>query len=123
MAKRNRKPPPAPPAELDNAISLAVLDPKKVTQVFMWIVQGQTEGHIREAIEQLWPADDPRPLIIAAIHQLTESAKFNADIVRGWCFEAYRELYRQMVAMGDFPGALRAVSKLETMARQAGPPG
>ena len=33
----------------------------------------------------------------------------------GWCLEAYRELYRKMVEIGDFNGAVRCVSEISKL--------
>ena len=33
----------------------------------------------------------------------------------GWCIEAYRELYRRMVEIGDFNGAVRCVSEISKL--------
>ena len=52
----------------------------------------------------------------AAVASLTEDGKTEAHVVRGWCFEATKSLYAQMVAIGDFAGALRAVKQLYELA-------
>lgn len=80
-----------------------------VHQVFKWILAGGTERDIREAIAKHFPAGDAQPLIVAAMRQYEKAGTFDAKIVTGWCFEAYRDLYRRMVEIGDFAGALRAV--------------
>ena len=33
----------------------------------------------------------------------------------GWCLEAYRELYRKMVEIGDFNGAVKCVSEIQKL--------
>jgi len=87
-----------------------------VTQVFLWIVQGQTEAHIIEAIQTTWPEADSRPLIAAALDEITKAGDLDKKLIRGWAFEASRELYRQMIAVGDFASALRAVKQIADMA-------
>ena len=87
-----------------------------VADVFLWIVQGQTERDFLQALEQHFPASKPEPIIAAALKQLVQSADFDPTLIRGWCFEAYRDLYRRMVDVGDLAGALRAVRALEEMA-------
>lgn len=88
---------------------------KKVHQVFLWIISGATEHQIHEAIALEWPAADARPLSVAAMARITEAADFDAKTIRGWCFEAYRDLYRRMIETGDFAGALRAVKEIQTL--------
>ena len=91
-------------------------DAGRVSQVFKWVLSGATEHDIGEAIQQAWPGEQPRPLIVAAIAQLRKAADFDPDLVLGWCFESTRDLYRRMVEIGDFPGALRAVKQLAELA-------
>ncbi len=88
----------------------------RIHQVFRWIIEGQTEHDIRQAIAETWPLHEATPLIIAAIDQLQKSGRFEADVVRGWCFEAYRELFRKTLEIGDFAAALRAVKLIQDMA-------
>lgn len=33
----------------------------------------------------------------------------------GWCLEAYRELYRKMVEIGDFNGAVKCVTEIQKL--------
>jgi fructose-specific component phosphotransferase system IIB-like protein len=51
-------------------------------------------------------------LIDRAVAIFRATADADTTVIRGWCLEAYRELYRRMVAIGDFAGALRAVQSL-----------
>jgi hypothetical protein len=92
-------------------------DPAQLNQVIKWILAGATERDIAEAIAQTYPDATARPLLTAAVQQITKSANYDPRIVRGWCFEATRELYRRMVEIGDFPGALRAVKQLADYAK------
>ena len=86
--------------------------------MFKWIVAGATEPDVVEAILQQWPDEQPKPLIAAAIDQIRRAGGFDGDLVRGWCFEAVRHLYRQMVEIGDYAGALRAAKQLWDFSRQ-----
>lgn len=101
--------------------SIARCDPKppdkQVNQVVKWILTGATEYDLTEAIQQAWPETKPQPLIVAAIENLRQAGDFDKQLVLGWCFEATRDLYRRMVEIGDFPGALRAVKQLTDLAK------
>ena len=68
------------------------------------------------AMAQAWPEANHGALIIAAITKIRESDTLDPDTVRGFCFEATRDLYRRMVEVGDFPGALRAIRQLRDLA-------
>lgn len=110
---QKRKPPKRP--------AVPTLDLTRVTEVFLWIVQGQTEGHIVEAIAAKWPDQDSRPLIVAALQQVEKAGDVNARLTKGWCIEAYRELHRRLVEMGDYAAAVRAVAKINEISSSAPP--
>lgn len=84
----------------------------RINQVFKWILAGHTEIDIQTEIQTQWPGTDPKRLIAAAVVLIRESGNVDPETVRGWCFEATRELYARMVAIGNYPGALRAVRQL-----------
>ena len=87
----------------------------KVNQTIKWLLSGATHFDILEAIRSSYPGDDPAKLILDAM-RLFEQAEFaDARIVHGWCFEATKDLYRRMVEIGDYPGALKAVKQLSEM--------
>ena len=93
------------------------LDEKRLNQVVKWVLTGATEHDVVDAIKQAWPEDDAVPLITAAIDRLRAAGDFDHQIVLGWCFEATRDMYRRMVDIGDFPGALRAIKQLAELSR------
>lgn len=99
-SKRKCEPPPAAPK----------IDP--ISAVMKWVLQGATERDIREAIEKSFPGEDPPALLAAVIGDLEKAASCPPDVLIGWCFEATREMYRRMVEIGDYPGALRAVKQI-----------
>lgn len=90
-------------------------DPAMLNQVARWIVSGATEHDIAEAIQGQWPDADAQPLIIAAMAGLAKNAAADPEMVRGWCFEAIREIYRQAIAEKELGVALRAVKQLQDM--------
>lgn len=91
--------------------------PDQVNQVLKWILSGATERDVTEAVAISYPAADPQPLIVAAIGELRQAANCDPLTIRGFCIEATRELFRRMVEIGDFTGALRAVKQLSEIAR------
>ena len=107
------------PASQEPAQPLALLqtDGARTNQVFQWIVQGATEFDIQEAMHQAWPDANHASLLLAAIEKIRESNQIDPHTVLGFCFEATRDLYRRMVEIGDFPGALRALKQLSYFAR------
>jgi hypothetical protein len=96
----------------EKAIAIKAPDPKRVEQVVRWIAAGATESDILEAIAEQWPEEDKRPLIVAALQEITAASQTPPDLAIGWCLQSTRELYRRMVEVGDFTGALRAIKLL-----------
>ena len=90
---------------------------ERVEQTVKWLLTGARDADVVEAIRTTWPDQELQPLILAAIDNLAKSAEFEAAVVRGWCFEATKQLYQNMTAIGDFAGALRAVKQLAELAR------
>ena len=99
------------------AIDLPLTPEAKTEQVFKWILGGATDFDVVEAIAVSFPGDDPVLLLTAAIGKFRESAKMDADTVSGFCFAATRDLYRRMVEIGDFPGALKAIKQLRQFSK------
>lgn len=86
-------------------------------QVFKWVVAGQSQHDIVEAVEKTFAGVDAKALLIAVMERLAQSSRFEPEVVVGWCVEATRDLYRRMVEIGDFAGALRAVKQMAEMVR------
>lgn len=91
-------------------------DQAAVEQIAKWILTGAREADVREAIAQTWPERDARPLIAAAIAEFSQAGQVSRAAVRGFAFEATKDLYRQMREIGDFAGALRALKQLVDLA-------
>ena len=89
---------------------------ERVEQTVKWLLTGSRDADVVEAIRAHWPGQELQPLVTAAMQQLIEAGETEAAAVRGWCFEATKSLYAQMVAIGDFAGALRAVKQLYELA-------
>ena len=100
----SKRPEPPPP------------DPARVEQALKWILTGARDADIVEAISTTWPEQALGPLLAAAMQSLAASAETDNAVVRGFCFEATKDLYRRMVEIGDFAGALRAIKQLHELA-------
>jgi len=82
-----------------------------------WVLSGASEFDVTEAIAAAFPGEKAQPLIREVVTRLEKSGDFSTRVVIGWCFEATKDLYRRMVEIGDFPGALRAAKQLEELAK------
>jgi hypothetical protein len=88
-----------------------------ITQVFKWVVAGNGEADIREGMAKNWPGRDAGEVLGAVMMQLRSAADAEPAVVFGWCVEATRDLYRRMVEIGDFAGALRAVKQMSELVK------
>jgi hypothetical protein len=102
---------PAPP------LATLASEPARVNQVWHWILEGATEFDILEAMQQAWPEADHASLLVGAVGKIRESSRLDPTTVLGFCVEATRDLFRRMVEIGDFPGALRAIRQLRDLAK------
>lgn len=103
------------PAEVPATVPPQV-DPTRVEQVLAWLIEGHREHHVVEAVVHHWPDQNVRDLMFAIVDRLKKAGSWSPGAVRGWCFEAAKDLYRRMVEIGDFAGALRAVKQIHDMA-------
>lgn len=85
---------------------------KPLDQVILWLLDGHRAADVLEAIKDKMPGADPDKLLSRATDHFRIVADADADVLRGWCFEAYRELYRKMVEVGDYKGAIAAIKEL-----------
>lgn len=107
-----------PPAQ--SATSGEITCNKPVDQVLQWIIEGQNDADVQEAIKKLWPSEDPEKLYEAAVDRVSDASKVEGEVLLGWCLMARRELFRKMFEIGDFAGALRATEKIESLIPKLG---
>ena len=81
-------------------------------QVFKWLIAGNGDANIREAVAEYYPREDVGAVMTRVLIGLRESAEIETDVVMGWCIESTRDLYRRMVEIGDFASSLRAVKQM-----------
>lgn len=85
-------------------------------QVIRWLLDGACEADVIDAIGKEFSGADPAALLQAAMKHFELVAGADPLVIRGWCLEAYRELYRKMIDIGDYANALRAVKELRQAA-------
>jgi hypothetical protein len=86
--------------------SLAVID---------WLLSGASEQQVAEALAAKYPGTDARRVLGQVQQQLAAAGQPNADAVRGWCLLAYRRLFQQMLAVGDFNGCRQVVKEISVL--------
>jgi len=85
-------------------------------QALRWLVEGQHEKHVLEALAAQFPAADPAATLDAVMAHLAAIAAADPIILRGFALAAYREIYQRCMATGDFPTAIRCVKELDRIA-------
>ena len=95
-----------------------VVDPRIVAlrQVADWILRGENEVSIQEAIKATFPEEDAVELLAGAFLYIGELAGTDPELRRTWHIAARRELYRRTVEIHDFKTArdiLRDLGQLE----------
>jgi hypothetical protein len=81
------------------------------------ILSGATEHDVAVEVKTLWPKDDHKPLIVAAMASLNASSNFDPSLVIGFCFEATREVHRRMLEAKDHSGALKATKQISELTK------
>ena len=94
--------------------TLAKIEPR--SQVVKWILAGHSEDDIAESITVNFPEADPEELFSAAIQSLKMSSRIDPDLVRGFVFEALRDIYRRALDSNENAVATRALSLILEMA-------
>ena len=114
--------PPGPPMERPDTAFMAPptglavsIDPAIIHEVFLWITVGATDFQITEEIKRRWPEEDPKRVMALSFLRIVETGNMAPNLIRGWCIEAAREIYREAVRTGDIDSALRAVALVARM--------
>ena len=91
--------------------SIEPMDP--VQGVFDFLIAGHGNANILEYLEtrEVTPAQ-AKDILEEALTKFLKSAALPKSLRRGWCLEAYRELYRKLVETGDYSGALKAINEI-----------
>ena len=105
---------PDTPPELQN-LPVAYYEPAEM--VLKWLLEGHTEADILGAIREHLPAEDSKALIETVLQRLEAAGRPSRDVIRGFCYEAYRHLYKRMVAIGDFANALKAIKEIHNLTK------
>jgi hypothetical protein len=86
------------------------------------MLEGNRAEDIVQAIRTTYAEENPEQLINAAGDHFATVGEADTSVIRGWCLEAYREMYRRMVDIGDYAGALKAIKELMAFANRCSAP-
>jgi len=76
------------------------------------MVEGYRVEDISQLIERDFPDEDREHLFLCVGEYFASLSRANPSVLTGWCYDATRELYQRMLAVGDFTGALRAIKQM-----------
>ena len=85
-------------------------------------MEGNRAEDIAQALANRFPNEDPAKLLSHAADHFATVAEADPLVVRGFCLEALRELYRRCFDIGDYQGALKAVKELMAYAKGCSSP-
>ena len=98
-----------------NTTKSIVSSPPPALVVIDWLLTGATEQQIREALAEKYPECDPAGVMVEVQNHLQAAGRPNTDAVKGWALMAYRKIYQQMLQIGDYSGALKAVKEITNL--------
>ena len=131
MPRRNKKPaaaiaataepPPAKvaPSAAENELAVLRAMPfeKRIDQTMRWLISGARDMTILETFAEAWPDEDRVRLMTAVMAKFEEAAAMPPTYVRGWIYESRKELYRNLVEIGDFAAARGVLRDMEAANR------
>ena len=89
--------------------------PPPALVVIDWLLTGASEQQIREALSEKYPDVNASEVMVEVQTQLQAAGRPNTDAVKGWALMAYRKIYQQMLQIGDYAGALKAVKEITNL--------
>jgi len=89
------------------------------TELTAEVVRLMLEGHsLSDVVEYMQKKNESLTAEEAsawAYSWFEQSADIPEKSRTGWCLEAYRELYRKMLEIGDFNGAIKCVTEIQKL--------
>lgn len=107
--------PPAKPGQTPGELLAHMGEPFMVLVGFM--VEGATEGDIRDYARQAWPDLDYEAELQKAHEHFEKVGLMSWAARKGWAVECLTDLYRRMSEAGDYVGALRAVTEITKLSK------
>lgn len=80
------------------------------------MLQGHSGYDVTEAVATKFPQYRPADVLRSAADHFRRAGVAEPEPIRGFCIEAYREIYQKSLAIGDLSTALKALARLEKTA-------
>jgi hypothetical protein len=90
--------------------------PEPLREIVKWILAGNSERDVIDAIGQQWPDVAARPLILKALKEISKAGEPDEQLVAGFVIEGTRQIYQRALDVGDLQTALRALKQLADFA-------
>jgi hypothetical protein len=120
MAKKKARPGKPPSAGKPNkatAVAPAAPSDADVRAFLALVIRGYSADDLQERVQKELPHAALADLLAAAQRHFRQAAHADPDVVRGFCIEAYREIYRVALDYGEFSVALKALARLEAASK------
>ena len=88
------------------------MNPDILRTVRGYFLQGAAVADIEEKVKTDWPKEDSANIIRAVLDDFATTGRQSKATIDGFCIDAARDLYRRMLEVGDFAGALSAIKEL-----------
>jgi len=105
-----------PPDTVDQPPSA---DPKAVRDVWRLLVSVNNDSDLLDHIKSTYPESEGKAIITAAVHSIRQSGNASGSVIKGWCFEAYKDLYARSRANEDYATAKNCVDKIAALFKGA----
>lgn len=92
---------------------------KALSESIKLTLEGNSEADIREWLAGTYPDIKANKVLKQIPEYLKEKAREDKEVVLGFCIESARELYRNLVKIGDFTGALKALQELAKLSKSS----
>ena len=92
-------------------------DEKALSESIKLTIEGNTEADIREWLSQTYPDIKATKILKMIPEYLKEKAGEDKTVILGFCLEATKDLYRNLLKIGDFTGALKAIQELSKLSK------
>lgn len=92
--------------------------PDALHELTRWILNGDDEHDLRKRIRERFSHLSADELLTKAAQHFQTAGECEPEAIRGFCIEAYRDLYRRCIDSGDLPTALKALARLEQTSKR-----
>jgi hypothetical protein len=93
------------------------IDDKALSESIKLTLEGNTDADIKEWLAGTYPEIKANKILKKIPEYLKDKAGEDKEIILGFCLEGARDLYRNLVKIGDFTGALKALQELAKLSR------